>query len=81
MTTSDEPAWWPLRDALNLAQSILDDEIGPIEGCNALSRYAYDLFSEWHSEKTRIEMRFGRRARTSLRASEQARGSSHFIGR
>ena len=45
--SSDTRKSWPLRDALNTARAILDHELGMIEGCIALARYAHDVVPNW----------------------------------
>lgn len=44
---SKNPFIWPLRDALKTAQAVLDDEIGPIEGSIALTRYAHLIVPDY----------------------------------
>ena len=38
---------WPLRDALELARSILDDKVGVIEGSIILAKYAHEVVPDW----------------------------------
>jgi hypothetical protein len=45
--TSDTKTSWPLRDALKTAQAMLDQNLGMIEGCIALSAYAHRVVPDW----------------------------------
>jgi len=45
--TSDTQTPWPLRDALKTAQAMLDQDLGMIEGCIALSAYAHRVVPDW----------------------------------
>jgi len=45
--SSDTEKIWPLRDALNTARAVLDHELGMIEGCIALARYAHEVVPNW----------------------------------
>jgi hypothetical protein len=38
---------WPLRDALELARSILDEKVGIIEGSIILAKYAHEVVPDW----------------------------------
>jgi hypothetical protein len=48
--TSDGQTRWPLRDALKTAQAVLDQDLGMIEGCIALSAYAHQVVPDWASD-------------------------------
>lgn len=48
--TPETPRIWPLRDALNMARSVLNNEIGIIEGCIALARFAHEVVPNWSSD-------------------------------
>jgi hypothetical protein len=45
--TEEVPREWPLRQALQVAQAVLDGELGVIEGCRALADYAHDIVPDW----------------------------------
>jgi len=45
--STDTGKSWPLRDALNTARAVLGHELGMIEGCIALARYAHDAVPNW----------------------------------
>jgi hypothetical protein len=49
--TSDGQTRWPLRDALKTAQAVLDQDLGMIEGCIALSAYAHQVVPDWASDR------------------------------
>jgi hypothetical protein len=45
--SSKEPPHWPLRDALKVAQGVVDDEVGVIEGSIALAGHAHHIVPDW----------------------------------
>jgi hypothetical protein len=45
--SSDIGRSWPLRDALNTAQAVLNHELGITAGCMALARYAHEIVPNW----------------------------------
>ena len=47
---SENPAYWPLRDALSAARAVLDGELGVIEGSVALAAYAHHIVPDWATD-------------------------------
>jgi hypothetical protein len=48
--TQDLPREWPLRQALQAAQAILDGKLSVIEGSRALASYAHDIVLDWSAD-------------------------------
>jgi hypothetical protein len=46
----DLPREWPLRQALQAAQAVLDGKLSVIEGSRALADYMHDIVPNWSSD-------------------------------